>query len=74
MTTKTKTEKQVEEEKQESKIQPSHYSCEILLEKTTMDKAKDPKFPSDAFYVYYNKDNKELLDLTRSTKMGNVFN
>ena len=55
MTTKTKAEKQVAEEKQESKIQPSDYSCEILLEKTTMDKAKDPKFPSDAFYVYYTK-------------------
>ena len=34
MTTKTKAEKQVAEEKQESKIQPSDYSCEILLEKT----------------------------------------
>ena len=39
-----------------------------------MDKAKDPNFPSDAFYVYYNKDNKELLDVTRSSKMVNVFN
>jgi len=38
MTTKTKIENPVAEEKQESKIQPSDYSCEILLEKTTEEK------------------------------------
>ena len=73
MTTKTKTEKQVEEEKQESKIQPSDYSCEILLEKTTLDKAKDPKFPSDAFNVTYVVEGKEYLDVIRSGKQVNVF-
>ena len=44
MTTKTKTDKQVAEEKQESKIQAADYSCEILLEKTTEDKATDRSF------------------------------
>ena len=73
MTTTVKEKQKVEEEKEEEKIKPSDYSCEILLEKTTMDKAKDPKFPSDAFYVYYTKDGKELLDVTRSSKMVNVF-
>ena len=70
----TKTEEKKEELERNAKFDPSDYSCEILLEKTTMDKAKDPNFPSDAFYVYYNKDNKELLDVTRSSKMVNVFN
>ena len=48
MTTKTKTEKQVAEEKkkEEVKFDPSEYSCEIILEKTTKDKAQDRKFPS----------------------------
>ena len=34
-----------QEEKQESKIQAADYSCEILLEKTTEDKATDKSFP-----------------------------
>ncbi len=51
MTTKTKTDKKVTEEKKEEKFNPSDYSCEVLLEKTTMEKARDPKFPSDAFNV-----------------------
>ena len=69
----TKTEEMKQELERNAKFDPNDYSCEILLEKTTMDKAKDPKFPSDAFYVYYTKDNKELLDVTRSSKMANVF-
>ena len=69
----TKTEEKKEELERNAKFDPSDYSCEILLEKTTMDKAKDPKYPSDAFYVQYNKDGKTLLDLTRSSKMVNIF-
>ena len=69
----TKTEEKKQELERNAKFDPNDYSCEILLEKTTMDKAIDPKFPSDAFYVYYTKDGKELLDVTRSSKMVNVF-
>ena len=69
----TKTEEKKQELERNAKFDPSDYSCEILLEKTTMDKAKDPKYPSDAFYVQYNKDGKTLLDLTRSSKMVNIF-
>ena len=69
----TKTEEKKEELESNAKFDPADYSCEILLEKTTMDKAKDPKYPSDAFYVHYNKDGKTLLDLTRSSKMVNIF-
>ena len=56
-----------------AEIQPSDYSCEILLEKTTKDKAEDKKFPSDAFIVKYIVDGKELMDVTRSGKQSNVF-
>ena len=73
MTTKTKTEKQVAEEKQESKIQASDYSCEILLEKTTEDKATDRSFPTDAYIVRYIENGTQHLDVTRCYKMFNIF-
>ena len=75
MTTKTKTEKELaqEEGQEESKINPSDYSCEIILEKTTYDKANDRKLPTDAFNVTYFIEGKEHLDVTRSEKMANIF-
>ena len=56
-----------------AEIQPSDYSCEILLEKTTKDKAEDKKFPSDAYIVKYIVEGKELMDVTRSAKPSNIF-
>ena len=63
------------EEKKEDqiKINPSDYSCEVILEKTTKDKANDRKLPSDAFNVLYVVDGEERLDVTRSGKMVHVF-
>jgi hypothetical protein len=34
-------------------VLPHEYGCEILLEKTTLSKAKDPSFPSDAYLIWY---------------------
>jgi len=59
--------------KPEKKFDPSVYSCEIILEKTTLDKAQDRKLPTDAFNVSYVVDGKEHLDVTRSEKMANIF-
>ena len=75
MTTKPKTENQVAEEpkKPDKKFDTSAYSCEIILEKTTKEKADDRQLPTDAFNVYYTVDGKEHLDVTRSEKMVNVF-
>ena len=75
MTTKPKTENQVAEEpkKPEKKFDTSVYSCEIILEKTTREKADDKSLPTDAFNVFYTVDGKEHLDVTRSEKMVNVF-
>ena len=56
-----------------AELKPSDYSCEVLLEKTTKDKAEDKKFPSDAYIVKYNGEGKELLDVTRSAKPSNIF-
>ena len=56
-----------------AEIQPSDYSCEILLEKTTKDKAEDKKFSSDAYIVKYSVEGNELMDVTRSAKPSNIF-
>ena len=70
----TKTEKQVaQEQKPEKKFDTTPYSCEIVLEKTTAEKANDRQLPSDAFNVSYVVDGKEHLDVTRSEKMANIF-
>ena len=50
----SKTENVVtEEKKEEVKFNPSDYWCEIILEKTTREKAEDKQFPTDAFNVFY---------------------
>ena len=58
-----------ESKKEESNILPSAYGCEILLEKTTLEKAKDSSFPNDAYLIAYTIDGKTHLDLTRGTKV-----
>ena len=71
----SKTEKAVAEppKKLEDKFDPSAYSCEIIQEKTTLDKANDRKLPSDAFNVTYVVEGETHLDVTRSAKMVNIF-
>ena len=69
----SKTEKEVEQKKIEDKFNASDYSCEIILEKTTIEKANDTSFPTDAFNVSYVLDGQKFLDVTRSEKMVNVF-
>ena len=59
--------------KPEKKFDPSAYSCEIILEKTTREKTEDKKLPSDAFNVTYVVEGETLLDVTRSEKMMNIF-
>ena len=75
MTTKVDKEEKLAEppKKPEPKFDPSEYSCEILQEKTTQEKANDRKLPSDAFNVTYVVKGETLLDVTRSGKMVNVF-
>ena len=63
-----------EKKEDDNKINPQDYSCEIILEKTTKNKADDRKLPSDAFNVTYMVEGEERLDVTRSGKMVNVFN
>tara|TARA_B100000287_G_C20632400_1_gene780334 strand:+ start:514 stop:876 length:363 start_codon:yes stop_codon:yes gene_type:complete len=64
-----------EEKKKEekSKLNPADYSCEILLEKTTLEDSKDKKFPTDAFNITYIVDGQSHLDVARSNKRVNLF-
>ena len=72
MATET-TEKAVAPKKPEDKFKPSDYWCEIILEKTTREKAEDKSLPTDAFNVTYVVEGETLLDVTRSEKMMNIF-
>ena len=69
----TTEEKVAEEKKEEVKINPSDYWCDVILEKTTREKAEDMGVPTDAFNVTYVVEGETLLDVTRSEKMVNVF-
>ena len=75
MTTKVEKEEKLAEppKKPEPKFDPSDYSCEILQEKTTQEKALDRKLPTDSFNVTYIVEGETRLDVTRSSKMVNVF-
>ena len=69
-----RNEKEVtEEKKEEVKFNPADYWCDIILEKTTWEKARDRSLPTDAFNVTYMVEGTEHLDVTRSEKMVNVF-
>ena len=56
-----------------SDIKPENYSCEILLEKTTPEKAKDSSFPTDEYNVTYTVDGEDRLDVCRAQKAANIF-
>ncbi len=75
MTTKVDKEEKLAEppKKPEPKFDPSEYSCEIIQERTTLEKSVDRKLPTDAFNVTYIVDGETFLDVTRSSKMVNVF-
>ena len=34
-------------------VLPSKYGCQILFQDTTLEQAKDPSLPTDAYLVYY---------------------
>ena len=73
MATKTTEKPVAEEKKEEVKFNPADYWCDIILEKTTREKAEDKSLPTDAFNIFYVVEGKEYLDVTRSEKMMNVF-
>ena len=58
-----------EYKKGEKSILPINYGCDILLEKTTLDVAKDSSFPNDAYLIWYAIGEETFLDLVRGTRV-----
>ena len=46
-------------------VKESDYGCQILQEKTTLEKANDRSLPTDAKLIWYVVDGVEYIDLTR---------
>ena len=61
--TKTETKKK---EVSEPKLDGSKYSCQVILEKCTLEQANDRSLPTDARLIRYKVDGQEYLDVTRS--------
>ena len=68
--TKTETKKK---EVSEPKLDGSKYSCQVILEKCTLEQALDRSLPTDARLIRYTVDGKDFLDVTRSAKASNIF-
>ena len=66
--TKTETKNEVE-----TNLDGSKYSCQVILEKCTLEQAHDKSLPTDARLIRYKVDGKEYLDVTRSAKASNIF-
>jgi len=58
-----------ESSRKEKHVLPHEYGCEVLLENTTLEKAKDSSFPNDAYLIWYNIDGKQNIDLVRGTRV-----
>jgi hypothetical protein len=61
--------KMAEYSPKEKKVLPHEYGCDILLEKTTIEKAKDTSFPNDAYLIWYKVNEETFVDLVRGTKV-----
>lgn len=61
--------KMAEYSRKEKKVLPHEYGCDILLEKTTLEKAKDTSFPNDAYLIWYCDNDETFIDLVRGTRV-----
>jgi hypothetical protein len=61
--------KMAESSRREKKVLPHEYGCDVLLEKTTIQNAKDTSFPNDAYLVWYNVNDEEFIDLVRGSRV-----
>ena len=74
MTVAVEQEKEMAEFGSESNnVNPSDYSCQVLLERTTLEAANDKSFPTDARLIWYIVDGVEYVDLTRCGKVSKMF-
>tara|TARA_B100000282_G_scaffold161192_1_gene116413 strand:- start:5962 stop:6303 length:342 start_codon:yes stop_codon:yes gene_type:complete len=74
MTTAVNEDQLMEENSgQTNLVDEKKYSCQILLEKTTLHQANDKTFPTDARLIWYKVDGIEYIDLTRCRKTVELF-
>lgn len=52
-----------------NKVLPHEYGCEVILENTTLENAKDSSFPNDAYLIWYLVDGNQCIDLVRGTRV-----
>ena len=52
-----------------SDVKPEDYSCEVLLEKTSQDDARNTSFPTDAYNVEYTVEGEDRLDAVSYTHL-----
>ena len=64
---------ETKKKKSDSKLDGSQYSCQVILEKCTLEQALDRSLPTDARLIRYQVDGKDFLDVTRSAKASNIF-
>jgi hypothetical protein len=62
-------EKGMANEKPEVSNNPARYGCEVLLEKTTIEKANDKSFPNDAHLIWYTVNEEQYIDLVRGSRV-----
>lgn len=67
------SQKMADKKGKENQILPHDYGCQILLENTTLEAAKDSSFPTDAYLVWYLLEGKQCLDLTRCNRKTSLF-
>ena len=74
MTVAVEQEKEMAEFGSESNnVNPSDYSCQVLLERTTLEAANDKSFPTDARLIWYIVGNQKFVDLVRCAKVSKLF-
>jgi hypothetical protein len=61
--------KMAESSRREKKVLPHEYGCEVLLEKTSLEKAKDTSFPNDAYLIWYIENDEKCVDLVRGSRV-----
>lgn len=70
MTSVVKEKQNMAESQNEKNVLPKEYGCDILLEKTTLDKVKDSSLPNDAYIVEYTFDGENYIDLVRGSRVS----
>lgn len=62
-------EEMMEWTKEEKDSLPPKYGCQILIENASIEQIKDPSWPSDAYVVVYNINEKQHMDLCRGNRV-----